>query len=546
LNLPVVQARLAEADLERIRRAADYVLAHDTDQVLGELLPDLTARDRADVARHLVFDHTAVLVFPGSLDGLCEELRARGLEPGPVTPSVVVRERLARRYGAVVGESPVGIVHVAVGGRSVEIFALPVPPDSPLEAVAADERAAGHEAHHAFALTSPGAVVPAGLRTLLQERGGAVPDGGGYNGHEDVTVLYFRSRRHQRFEVRLPGRHEPLPDPAVSLLGVLTGAWATQAVATMAALRIADHLAQRPGLGADALAGLTGTDPDALRRLLRYLGSLGLLTSADSTYHLTALGQLLRTDAEFSLHPLALLYGGLFYDSFAGLTHSVRTGEEAFAHRYGQHHFPYLAERPELGALFHRAMAASAEMFTPVPALVDFSGVRRVVDVGGGNGALLSRVLRAHRHVEGVLLERPQALEAARTELAALGLDRRCSFVPGDFTEEVPSGGDVYLLSRVLHDWDDDRCLAILRRCAQAMRPGAQLLLVERLLPGREGIPSPAVAWDVHMLCNVGGRERDERHYRRLLAATGFELTACHDLPLGASLLHAVRGDALR
>ncbi|WP_427922691.1 methyltransferase [Streptomyces sp. cg40] len=531
MNLPVVQARLAEADVHRIRRAAAYVEAHDTDTVLAELLPDLTPAERADVARHLVFDHTAVLVFPDSLDGLCEELRRQGFEPGSVTPSVVVRERLARRYGPTLAETPVAIVHVTVGTRSVEIFALPVPPDSPLEAVAADERAAEHESHHAFAVTAPGPVVPAGLRLLLQERGGAVPDGGGYNGHENVTVLYHRTRTHRRFELRLPGRHTPLPDPTTSLLGVMTGAWATQAVATMAELGIADHLTDHPGTDADTLAHLTATHPEALRRLLRYLTSLGLLTSSDGTYHLTATGQPLRTGTEFSLHPLARLYAGPFYDSFSGLTHSVRTGEESFAHRYGRHHFPYFAQHPELGDLFHRAMAASSEMFAPVPTLIDFSTARRVVDVGGGNGALLSRLLRTHVHLEGVLLERPEALEAARPQLP-----ERCTFVAGDFTESVPADGDIYLLSRVLHDWDDDRCLTILDNCARAMRPGAQLLVVERLLP-----TPTAVAWDIHMLCNVGGRERDEDHYRLLLEKTGFEVQACHALPLGASLLNAVR-----
>ncbi|MFJ9346038.1 methyltransferase [Streptomyces sp. NPDC101237] len=526
MNLSVVQACLTETDLERIRQAADHVRDHDTDRVLAGLLPALTAEERADVCRHLVYDHTAVLVFPASLDTLPDDLRRAGLEPGPVTPSVVVRGRLARRYGAAVADSPVAIVHVPVAGRTVEIFALPVPPGSPLEAVAADERAAGHESHHAFAVTAPGRVIPAGLRTLLTERAGAVPDGGGYNRHENVTVLYFRTARHRRFELRLPGRHDPVPDATLSLLGVLTGAWATQAVRTMAELRIADHLAARPGLDDAALADRTGADPDALRRLLRYLATLGLLTaSADGTYHLTALGEPLHTGAEFSLHPLALLYGGPFYDSFAGLTHAVRTGQEAFAHRHGQHQ----------GDLFHRAMAASAEMFTPVPGLLDFSGVRRVVDVGGGNGALLGRVLRHHDHVEGVLLERPEALEAARAHLAHL--TARCAFVAGDFTESVPEGGDVYLLSRVLHDWDDARCRTVLARCAEAMRPGAELLVVERLLPS-----AAAAAWDLHMLCNVGGRERDESHYRHLLEEAGLRQVARHELPLGASLLHAVRG----
>ncbi|MFJ3795509.1 methyltransferase [Streptomyces sp. NPDC090088] len=532
MNLSVVQPCLTEADLERIGHAADHVRAHDTDRVLTDLLPALTSEERADVSRHLVYDHTAVLVFPATLDGLCDELRRAGMEPGAVRASVIVRDRVRRRYGALLGDSPVGIVHVPVGGRTVEIFALPVPPGSPLEAVAADERAFGHESHHAFAVTAPGPVIPAGLRTLLTERGGAVPDGGGHNSHENVTVLYFRAPDHRRFELRLPGRHEPVPDPTLALLGVMTGAWATQAVRTMAELGLADHLTDHPGLA--TLAGRTGTDPDALHRLLRYLTSLGLLTSSDGTYRLTALGEPLRTGTEFSLHPLALLYGGLFYDSFAGLPYAVRTGQEAFAHRYGQHHFPYFAAHPELGDLFHRAMAASAEMFTPVPDLLDFSAARRVIDIGGGNGALLGRVLRAHPHLEGVLLERPEALEAARPALA--DLTGRVTFLAGDFTEGVPPDGDVYFLSRVLHDWDDDRCRTILHRCADAMRPGAELLVVERLLPS-----TTAAAWDIHMLCNVGGREREEAHYGRLLEESGFKQAACHPLPLGASLLHAVR-----
>jgi hypothetical protein len=127
-------------------------------------------------------------------------------------------------------------------------------------------------------------------------------------------------------------------------------------------------------------------------------------------------------------------------------------------------------------------------------------------------------------------------IEAARGTLAAAGCADRCELVPGDFTGGVPAGGDVYLLSRVLHDWDDQQCRTILKRCAEAMRPDAELLVLERLLP------SPlAVAWDLHMLCNVGGRERTAGHYRRLLAEAGFEVVDVHDLPLEVALLRARR-----
>jgi hypothetical protein len=317
----------------------------------------------------------------------------------------------------------------------------------------------------------------------------------------------------------------------------MTGAWATQAVAVAAELGLADRLAEGIDDPAD-LAKATGTDQESLGRLVRYLGALGLV-SRDGR-RLTAMGELLRTDAEHSMHPLALLYGGPFYASFGELGHAVRTGRAGFDHLFGAHHFDYFTEHAELAQLFDRAMAASSRMFEPVPALVDLTAAAVVVDVAGGNGELLGRVLRAAPHLRGVLLERSRAIEAARANLAAVGCLDRCELVTGDFTAAVPAGGDVYLLSRVLHDWDDQQCLAILRRLAEAMPAHAELLIVERLLP-TEDVPSLAVPWDVHMLCNVGGRERTAEHYARLLAEAGFALTAQHPLPLDAALLRARR-----
>ncbi|MFC8361570.1 methyltransferase [Streptomyces griseorubiginosus] len=325
--------------------------------------------------------------------------------------------------------------------------------------------------------------------------------------------------------------------PRDRLLHLMTGAWTTQAIAVAAELRLADHLDTHPGAGLPLLAELTGCHADSLGRLLRHLAGLGLVAAdPDGSYHLTELGAPLRTGAPDSFQPLALLYGGPFYRSFGELAHSVRTGEEAFAKVFGDHHFPHFARHPELADLFDRAMAASAPMFAPVAGLVDLSAHRVVVDVAGGNGELLGRLLRAAPHLRGVLLERPHAVEAAEKAFAEAGLADRCRFVAGDFTSEVPGGGDLYVLSRVLHDWDDERCLTILRRCARAMAPGSELLLIERLLPTDARL-SLAVAWDLHMLCNVGGRERTEDHYRRLLDEAGFDFTSCHELPLQAALL---------
>ncbi|MFG2822240.1 methyltransferase [Kitasatospora sp. NPDC048365] len=560
---------VAGADLARIDRATAFVRAHDTRSALAELLPDLDESELTSLGRHLRLAHTAVLVFPPSLEALRAELADRGMTPGETVPSVVVRQRLASRYRRPTAELEVGILHTRVpdaaqgGAEEVEIFALPVPEHSGLAAVADAERAADHEAHTAFDLPTPDDVVLAGLSALLTDRAGARADGGGYNAHENATVLYFRTDRH-RLELYAAGEHtaalaahlrrsaaDATAEPADRLLRQLTGAWETQAIAVAAELRLADLLDAHPGATAAQLAAGTGTHAESLGRLLRYLASLGLLTRHDGDdghdgdpgdvgYRLTATGRLLHADTPESLRPLALLYGGTFYQSFGHLRHAVRTGEEAFAELFGEHHFPYFARKPESADLFDRAMAASARMFGPVAELVDFSAAELVVDVAGGNGTLLGRVLRAAPHLRGLLLERPHAIEAARTALGAAGVADRCAFVAGDFTASVPAGGDVYILSRVLHDWDDRRCAEILGRVADAMAPGSELLVVERLLPADDS-PSLAVAWDVHMLCNVGGRERTEAHYARLLADAGFDLVARHDLPLDGALLRARR-----
>ncbi|NEB02064.1 methyltransferase [Streptomyces sp. SID13726] len=566
--MPIASASqrcLPPADLDRIEQAAEFVRRNDTASALDVLLPALTAQERQELGGRIRLAHTALLVFPRTLAGLCEELAERGLRGTELTPSVVVRGRLAQRYGRPAGSLPVGILRASVpdtpgGCGEIEIFALEVPPGSDLATVAAAERAAGHEAHTAFEVVDPTPVLLHGLTALLLDRAGCLADSGGHNPHENSTVLYFRTGDH-RIELYVPGRHPELlaahlrrsaegegrtgdghpqmpgAHPRDRLLQLMTGAWTTQAIGVAASIRLAGHLDTHPGADLTLLAGLTGCHTDSLGRLLRYLAGLGLVAAdPDGSYHLTELGGPLRTGTDDSFQPLALLYGGPFYRSFGRLLHSVRTGEEAFARLFGEHHFAYFARHPELADLFDRAMAASAPMFAPVAGLVDLAAHEVVVDIAGGNGELLGRLLRAAPHLQGVLLEQPHAVESAEKAFAAAGLADRCRFVAGDFTTGVPDGGDLYVLSRVLHDWDDARCLAILRRCAEAMASGTELLVIERLLPSDTRL-SLAVAWDVHMLCNVGGRERTESHYRHLLSEAGFDFASCHELPLQAALL---------
>ncbi|MBL1075371.1 hypothetical protein JK358_13300 [Nocardia sp. 2] len=548
-----VPARMDAIDLARMDAAAEFVRTHDTAAALAAVLPTLTIAERLAVAGRCRFSHTAVLVFPHGLTELSGALADRGLVAGPSVPSVVVRRRLAQRHGRTADRMDVRIVRAPVLSRDgkhcdIEIFASLPTADPDSENIAALERAAAHEQHLGLAVTTVDEVEIAGLRALLTRRAGMHSDGGGYNDHEDLTVLYFRAdatdRPYQRLELHIAGDHPGMlsahlaeaDDPRTRLLRLLTGAWATQALSATAALGVADRLAARPGSSVTDLALSTGTDGDSLHRLLRYLADLGIVRTRDDGYELTDTGRLLAESADQSLHPIALLYGGAFYQSFAHLDHSLRTGRPGFDHYFGSHHFEYFTATPASAELFDSAMAASASIFGQVTDLIDLTPAHTVVDIAGGNGALLACLLRAAPHLHGILFEREATLTTARPALDRAGCLSRCELVAGDFTRSVPTGGDIYLLSRVLHDWDDDRCHRILATCAAAMPAHAELYVVERLLPDSSA-PSLAPAWDVHMLCNVGGRERTLAHYRDLFAAVGLDLCETQQLPMDFTLM---------
>jgi ubiquinone/menaquinone biosynthesis C-methylase UbiE len=327
--------------------------------------------------------------------------------------------------------------------------------------------------------------------------------------------------------------------PSSTMLRLLQGAWATQALHVVAVLGIADRLADGPRTAAE-LAAATDADPDSLYRLLRFLSGLGVFVQEDGAFRLSPIGTLLREDAPGSARERALSYGDYFYRAFGDLLHTVRTGEPAFEHVFGVPAYKFIGDDPDRARSFNRQMQTSAGFASHLPKEYDFSQAKTVVDIAGGNGTLLATLLTAEPHLQGVLFDAPHVVEAARTNLGERGVLDRCRLVAGDFLESIPEGGDVYTLSRILHNWDDTECNQLLANCRDSMRPGAALLVLERLVP-EDGSPSVAVAADINMLTIYGGRERTVTEFRTLLDGAGFELTGQRDLPPDSALLIASR-----
>ncbi|MFH8224838.1 methyltransferase [Streptomyces sp. NPDC018057] len=549
------------SDMSRLRTTVDFVEQNDTTALLPLLLPSLDDPDLRALTQYCRFTHAALLLFPADPHAMRAVLAECGLTADAPQPSVVVRERLASRHRRAADRLNVDIWRPSVTGqdgvqRIVEVFALTVASGSDLESVAEVERRLDQEAHVGFEINRPDPLVLRGVRGTLA-RYGAIPDGGGYNPHENGTVFYFAApadakSEYRRLELYVPGNHRDqlaqhldehrAQHPADRLLHMLTGAWTTQALATSAQLHLPDAMSTDTPISADALARQIEADPKNLTTLLRYLVALGALTESPAGYRLTEVGTLLRADAPHSMRPLALMYGGPFYASFAALSHTVRTGEAAFDHLYGTNHFDYFASDSVLAETFDQSMAASTPMFEPlvshpvITAAAHDTTQRTVVDIAGGSGQLLDLILTAHSRPHAALLERPHVIEAARRTLDVSGNGARCTYHAGDFAD-VPTGGDVYLLSRVLHDWDDDHCREILRHIRRAMPDHADLLVVERLLP-ENGTPTLATAWNLHMMCNTGGRERSITHYTRLLNDAALTLVSTSPLPLEGNVLH--------
>lgn len=306
-----------------------------------------------------------------------------------------------------------------------------------------------------------------------------------------------------------------------------TGYILSTAVQTAVRLGIADRLAAGPQTTAD-LARAAGVLEDPLYRVLRLLASAGLFQeSAAKTFALNPAAELLRSTPG-SMRDMALFISDpMHFRVYADAMHTMTTGVPAMVKTFGMQPFEYFEKNPAASEEFNNAMTSfSATVGRAAIAAYDFAGIGVLVDVAGGHGELLMSILRAHPAMRGILFDLDHVIAGARPRVAAAGLQDRCEAQSGDFFKSLPAGGDAYLMKHIIHDWDDERALVILRNTAAALkgRPGGRLILIEAVLQPAN-VPDYGKVLDIEMLLLPGGRERTEEEFAALLARAGFELT---------------------
>jgi hypothetical protein len=315
--------------------------------------------------------------------------------------------------------------------------------------------------------------------------------------------------------------------PSARILQLATASWMSAAVSAAAALGVADELADGPRSVHDIAKAIDAHAP-TLYRLLRTCADFELFQELDGqVFALTELGQALRTDSPSSMRSFAMWVGEpADRYSWSDLATSVRTGQSAFERVHGASVWDYMAAHSDVAGVFNDAMtSASNQMIAPVVGAYDFSGFRKLVDVGGGHGALLAEVLKATPGLQGVLYDQPEVVAGAGSRLAEAGVAGRCEIAGGSFFDGVPAGADGYLLSNIIHDWNDELSVKILANCREAMAEDGRVLLVEVVMPGKVE-PSPTVKlMDLNMLVLCDGKQRTEAEFGELFRAAGLELS---------------------
>jgi hypothetical protein len=335
---------------------------------------------------------------------------------------------------------------------------------------------------------------------------------------------------------------QPAAPPEAVLTQIAFGAMMTQALYVAAKLGIADLLKDAPRAVSE-LAATTGTHERSLYRVLRSLAGAGIFQETESkVFANTPLSDAIRSDAPNSMRNGAIFMGEAWhYNVWGNMMHSVRTGETAWQKTHGGAEvFNYFNEHPEHGEIFNGAMTDMSVATAPaVVEAYDFSGIETLADIAGGHGYLLAQILKANPNLKGILFDVPSVIQGASDLLERETVSERVEPISGDFFAEVPAA-DAYIMKHIIHDWDDERSIKILKNIHAAMKPNGKVLIVETIVPeGNE--PHYSKLLDLEMLTSPGGMERTAEEYRELLANAGFGLTRIILTQSPFSIIEAVK-----
>jgi len=331
------------------------------------------------------------------------------------------------------------------------------------------------------------------------------------------------------------------PPPAAFLTQLLIGSLGTQAVYVAAKLGIADLLADGPK-PVEELAKATNTDAPSLYRVLRALASIGVFAEQDGRkFALTPNAEPLRSDAAISLRDVAIFWGeDWHWGVWSKMLYSVRTGKSAWTQIHGEEVFSWFEKNPEAAQIFNRAMSSySGVAIEAVRSSYDFAGIGTLVDIAGGHGRLLAGILEANPKMRGILFDLDHVIAGAQEIITSTSVKDRLKFEAGDFFASVPEGGDAYIMKNIIHDWDDERSLTILKNIKQAMNPGGRVLLVESIIADGNNQDFGKLL-DLEMLVSPGGKERTAAEYEELFKRAGLRLTRIVPTNSPYSVLEAV------
>ena len=309
-----------------------------------------------------------------------------------------------------------------------------------------------------------------------------------------------------------------------ALLQIISGFWISRAVFIVAKLGLADLMKSGPK-SAEHLAAATNTHAPSMFRILRALASVGFLNYNGTEFSLTPVSELVSTDAKGSLRWFTISeLGQEHFPAWGNLMHSVKTGEIAFDNFFGMDIWTYFQKNPEDAALFNDSMTGvTAALNEAITSVYDYSVFKKIVDVGGGHGGLITSILKANPNLKGLLFDSPQVIAGAREKIATSGIADRCEVVEGDFFKAVPAGGDAYILKWIIHDWNDELSIKILKNCRNQLGLNGKLLLIDCVVPDTNE-PHFSKFIDLNMLVMTGGKERTEKEFRDLFEPSGFRL----------------------